>query len=308
MDLGSTISPQQRTTFWKEIDNLRIRQGANADLKQRPTTYTGSVVVKDTADDLLQWGIKQLAQLQDRLYADNRHSLLIVLQAMDAAGKDGAVKHITSGLNPQGVKVVSFKAPSDEELDHDFLWRHYKALPPRGEIGIFNRSHYENVLVSRVHPELVLSEHLPNVRSVRDINAAFWKERFHIIRQFENIAASNGTVILKFYLHISKAEQRRRLIARIDDADKNWKFNAADVEERRYWKKYVQAYEDAITATSTEHAPWFIIPADNKWYARIAMAAVIYRHLERLGLEYPKVTAAQRKQLLKARTFLEGGR
>ena len=308
MDLGSTISQKQRTTFWKEIDTLQVRQGASADLKHRSTEYAGSVITKDSAADLLQWGVQQLAALQDRLYADNRHSLLIVLQAMDAAGKDGAIKHIMSGLNPEGVNVATFKKPSDEELDHDFLWRHYKAMPPRGEIGIFNRSHYENVLVSRVHPELVLAENLPGVRSIKDVNASFWKERFHIIRQFENVIAANGTIILKFYLHISKEEQRRRLVARIDDANKNWKFNTGDVEERKFWKQYQQAYEEAITATSTTHAPWFVIPADNKWYARIAMAAVIYRHLEQLGLEYPKVTPAQRKQLLKARTLLEGGK
>lgn len=306
-DIIASWSASDRKTFWREIDDLRIRQGASASLNKRPTEYQGHVVKKEQAAELLTWGVARLAELQDRLYADNRHSLLIVLQAMDTAGKDGAIKHIMSGLNPQGVKVTSFKRPSAEELDHDFLWRHYKALPPRGEIGIFNRSHYENVLISRVHPELVLAENLPGVDRVSQVNKAFWNERYHIIRQFENITAGSGTVVLKFFLHMSKDEQRRRLIKRIDDTEKNWKFSIPDIEERQHWVKYHRAYEDAITATSTDHAPWFVIPADNKWYARIAMAAVIFRHLDQLGLRYPTVTPEERKALLKVRKQLDKG-
>ncbi len=303
---STTLLPKHlRERFIRELQFFRVNEGEKANLRKRPTQYTGKSFTKNSARAFLEHGIEKLAELQDKLYAHNQHGLLIVLQAMDAAGKDGAIRHIMSGLNPQGVQVTSFKQPSAEELDHDFLWRHYKALPPRGEIGIFNRSHYENVLVSRVHPELVLRENLPTVRSVEQINKKFWKERYHNIRQFEQIVSHSGTSIVKFFLHVSKGEQRKRLLERIDDTQKNWKFSVADVRERAYWNEYMRAYGDAITATSTTHAPWYIIPADDKWYARVAMAAIIYLHMEKLHLDYPTITAEQRAELLKARALLE---
>jgi len=285
---------------------MQVPARKNAGLHRRPTAYTADQLDKRSGKQLLEWGKKRLAEMHETLYADNRHSLLIVFQAMDTGGKDGAIKHIMSGLNPQGVKVTSFKHPSTEELDHDFLWRHYKALPPGGEIGIFNRSHYENVLISRVHPELVLHENLPDVRTVDDITNDFWKKRLDLIRQFESLTVANGTVILKFFLHISKEEQRKRLLARIDDEDKNWKFSVNDLQERAYWDDYQAAYEDAITATSTSEAPWFVIPADDKWYARLSIGAVIYRHMQALNLRYPRVSAEQRQRLLEARQHLIG--
>jgi PPK2 family polyphosphate:nucleotide phosphotransferase len=298
------LSKRDRERFIAELGALRVPEGEAARLRGRPTRYTGDLFTKKTAGEFLRLGIERLAELQDKLYAHNQHGLLIVLQAMDAAGKDGAIRHIMSGLNPQGVRVASFKAPSMAELDHDFLWRHYQALPPRGEIGIFNRSHYENVLVSRVHPELVLRENLPSVRTVKDVTKTFWKERYHAIRQFEHITAHSGTSIVKFYLHLSKDEQRKRLLERIDDPAKNWKFSVDDLRERDHWDAYMSAYEDAITATSTDHAPWYVIPADDKWYARVAMATIIYVHMDRLGLSYPRLNAAQKKELAKARTHL----
>ncbi|MCX6140615.1 MAG: polyphosphate kinase 2 family protein [Candidatus Kapabacteria bacterium] len=298
------LTPDVRAAFVKELRKLRVPEGEKADIRKRPTSYRGKLFNKDTARDLLEVGVSRMAEMQDKLYAHNEHGLLIVLQAMDAAGKDGAIKHIMSGLNPQGVKVTSFKGPSSEELDHDFLWRHYKALPPRGEIGIFNRSHYENVLVSRVHPEIVLRENLPNVSSVKDVTKKFWKERLHTIRQFEQITAANGTSVVKFFLHVSQDEQRKRLLSRIDDPTKNWKFSTADLKERAHWDSYMDAYEAAITATSTEHAPWYVIPADDKWYARIAMASIIYLHMDKLNLAYPTITDQQRADLQIARREL----
>ena len=283
---------------------MRVAPGKAANLHRRTTSYTGDLLNKRSGKALLEWGKGQLAEMHETLYADNRHSLLIVFQAMDTAGKDGAIKHIMSGLNPQGVRVTSFKHPSTEELDHDFLWRHYKALPPGGEIGIFNRSHYENVLISRVHPELVLHENLPDVRSLEDIDERFWERRYEVIRQFEAMAVANGTVILKFFLHLSKEEQRKRLIARIDDEDKNWKFSLSDLKERGFWDEYQAAYERAISETSTNDAPWFVIPADQKWYARLAIGAIIYRHMAALDLSYPSVSEDQRARLLAAREHL----
>ncbi len=298
------LSKRDRERFTDELRAFRVPEGSKANLHKRSTRYTGDLFKKKTATEFLRLGVERLAELQDKLYAHNQHGLLIVLQAMDAAGKDGAIRHIMSGLNPQGVRVATFKQPSTEELDHDFLWRHYRALPPRGEIGIFNRSHYENVLVSRVHPALVLRENLPHVASVKDITKRFWKDRFHMIRQFEHITTQSGTSIVKFFLHVSKDEQRKRLLERIDDPAKNWKFSVADLKEREHWDAYMHAYEEAITATSTEAAPWYVIPADDKWYARVAMAAIIYGHIDGLELSYPQISAAQRDELAKARALL----
>ena len=298
-------SEEQIEDFWKEIRSLRVEPGSKAKLAKRATRYTGKTITKKESKLALEWGKEHMSALQETLYADNRHSLLIILQAMDTAGKDGAIKHIMRGINPQGVTVTSFKHPSTEELDHDFLWRHYKALPPGGQIGIHNRSHYENVLVSRVHPEIVLNENLPSIQNVADIKDDFWKKRLSIINEFENITCENGTVILKFFLHLSKEEQRQRLISRIDDEEKNWKFSTSDLKERGYWDDYQHAYEEAISSTSTKRAPWFVIPANNKWYARLSIAAVILHHMRELDLQYPTVDDAKRDALAQARIALE---
>jgi PPK2 family polyphosphate:nucleotide phosphotransferase len=256
----------------------------------------------DRAREALQNGIELLAELQDMLYAQDRWSVLLIFQAMDAAGKDGTIKHVMSGVNPQGVQVFSFKAPSAEELDHDFLWRCLRRLPERGRIGIFNRSYYEEVLVAKVHPEILAKQKLaPELVTKR-----IWEQRYEDIRNFERYLARNGTVIRKFFLHVSKGEQKRRFVSRLDEPEKNWKFSANDVAERRHWKAYQRAYEDAIRATATPEAPWYVVPADNKWFTRLAVAAAIVDTLAGLDLHYPKVTAAQRKALAAARRELEG--
>lgn len=242
----------------------------------------GKQLVKDT----LQIGIDALATMQDVLYAQDKWSLLIIFQAMDAAGKDGAIKHVMSGVNPQGCQVSSFKAPSSEELDHDYLWRCQKHLPERGRIGIFNRSYYEEVLVVRVHEQILKNQKLPEKLITKDI----WEDRFQDIRNFEKYLNRNGTVVIKFFLNVSKKEQKERFIERIDDPDKNWKFSAADVKERGYWDDYMHAYEELIKNTSTEKSPWYVIPADNKSYARIAIASAIITTLDELELEYPTVS------------------
>jgi PPK2 family polyphosphate:nucleotide phosphotransferase len=267
-------------------------------------TGVGKPLDKEASRKLLENGRQKLADIQDMLYAFNKFGVLIIFQAMDAAGKDGAVKHIMSGFNPLGVKVYSFKAPNSHELDHNYFWRHEIALPARGEIAIHNRSHYENVLVTRVHPEYILSERIPGVDSVKKIDKDFWKERYKQIRRFEANLAENGTIILKFFLHVSKKEQKKRFMERIDDPHKNWKFSLADLSERQHWDKYQEAYEDAISATSTDDAPWFIIPADDKWYARLTIASVIYHYFDRLDISYPKVNAEQKAELEKAKLQL----
>jgi PPK2 family polyphosphate:nucleotide phosphotransferase len=286
------------------LKRLLVEPGQDIKLKDYDTSYHGDDLTKEDAETLLAESLKALAEIQDKLYAHNRYSVLIIFQAMDAAGKDGAVKHIMSGFNPQGVKVYSFKAPTTHELEHDFLWRHYQALPARGEIAIHNRSHYENVLVTRVHPEYILGENLPDIQSVDDITEAFWESRLKQINRFEKNLAANGTIILKFFLHLSKKEQKKRFLERIDDPSKNWKFSLADLRERGFWKAYQKAYEAAIGATSKEHAPWYIIPADDKWYARLAIAAAIYRKFDELTISYPALNESQKAELQKARLTL----
>ena len=256
---------------------------------------------KDEAPELLARGIKRLSELQERLYAQDRWAVLLILQAMDAAGKDSTVKHVMSGVNPQGVDVWSFKRPSGEELDHDFLWRCVRRLPERGNIGIFNRSYYEEVLVVRVHPDILGAQKLPPELITKHI----WDERFHDIRAFERYLARNGTVIRKFFLHVSKKEQRKRFLERIDEPSKNWKFELNDVHERQHWKEYMRAYEDTIRETATKHAPWFVVPADHKWFTRMVVAAVVVEALEELDLHFPKVTTKQRAELGAARRMLE---
>ncbi len=287
-----------------DVKKFLVPEGKKITLKDYSTKYEGTELNKKEAEKLLEEGRKQLALIQDKLYAHNQYSVLIILQAMDAAGKDGAVKHIMSGFNPLGVKVHSFKAPTAHELDHDYFWRHMKALPPRGEIGIHNRSHYENVLVTKVHPQFILNENIPGIDSVDKIDDTFWQMRYEQIRNFEKSLAENGMVILKFFLHVSKDEQKKRFLERIDDKSKNWKFSVSDIKERGFWDDYQKAYAEAISATSTKKAPWFVIPADNKWFARLAIASIIYRQFEKLDLSYPTVSDAQREALLKVKEQL----
>jgi PPK2 family polyphosphate:nucleotide phosphotransferase len=255
---------------------------------------------RDEAQEWLDWGVQWLAEEQNKLYAQDRWSVLLVFQAMDAAGKDSTIKHVMSGVNPQGCQVTSFKQPSPEELDHDFLWRSAKALPERGRIGIFNRSYYEEVLVVRVHEEILARQKLPPQLVTQDL----WDERLRDIAGFEDYLTRQGTVVVKFFLHVSRKEQKKRFLERLDKPEKNWKFSAADVHERKYWDRYMAAYEDAIRATASKRAPWYVVPADNKWYTRLVVAAAVVQTLEQLDLAYPKVDAAQRKALAAARVAL----
>lgn len=291
--------------FYGYLDSLLVPPGKKISLKKDfETDHDNKSITKEEGAQLLEMGVKNLALMQDKLYAHNRHSMLIVLQAMDAAGKDSAIKHVLSGLNPQGVKVHSFKTPSKEELEHDFLWRHYKALPPRGEIGIFNRSHYENVLVTRVHPEYILNENIPGIEKVEDITPGFWEERFKQINRFEKTLSQNGTVIIKFFLHVSKKEQKERFLERIDDPTKNWKFAAGDVMERAHWDQYMDAYDAMLEATSKEYAPWYVLPADDKWFTRLCIAGVIYREFDKLDPSYPEISPEQKTILQQMREKL----
>ena len=286
------------------IDEFRVKPGKKISLKNFKTDVKKKNIDKKTGEALLQRGILEMSMLQDKLYAEGKHSVLIVFQAMDAAGKDGTIKHIMSGLNPSGVKVYSFKSPSSIELTHDYFWRHYRELPARGEIGIFNRSHYENVLITKVHPEFILNEKLPYIKSVKDIDKKFWENRYAQINRFEKNLVENGTVILKFFLHLSKNEQKKRFMDRIDDPKKNWKFSVADLKERAYWDDYQKAYAEAIGHTSTSHAPWFVVPADDKWYTRMIVASIIHDQFQKLNLSYPKVSKASKDALLKAKEIL----
>lgn len=286
------------------LEKFHVKPGSKVFLKDFDTEYTGQELDKKTSGSLLEEGRKHLAEIQDMLYAHDKYRILIIFQAMDAAGKDGAVKHVMTGFNPLGVKVYNFKAPTAQELDHDYFWRHYLALPARGEIAIHNRSHYENVLVTRVHPEWVLNEKIPGITSLDKVNDKFWESRFQQINRFESNLAENGTIILKFFLHVSKKEQKKRFLSRIDDPTKNWKFSLGDLKERAFWEQYHEAYEKAIAATSTDYAPWFIVPADNKWYTRLLIASVIYRQFMKLDLSYPVVSVRQKVALDEARSLL----
>jgi PPK2 family polyphosphate:nucleotide phosphotransferase len=284
------------------IDRFRIIAGTTVDLAEHPTDFAGDYHDKDEAEDDLRRNVGRLAELQDILYAQNIYALLIIFQAMDAAGKDGAIEHVMSGVNPQGCHVVSFKAPSDEERDHDYLWRCQKNLPERGRIGIFNRSHYEEVIVVRVHPQILEGQQLPE--SVKK-DSNIWTQRFRHIRDWEAHLAENGIHIIKFFLNVSKEEQKRRFLARIAEPEKNWKFSARDVHERSFWNEYMTAYREAIEATSTELSPWFIIPADKKWFTRLAVSEVIVRKLESMDLHYPSVTEEKLEELAEAKSRLE---
>lgn len=271
-------------------------------LKKYATDFTDSYTDKKEAEKDLQKNVEKLRELQTVLYAEDRQSLLIIFQAMDAAGKDGAIEHVMSGVNPQGCHVVSFKQPSDEDLSHDFLWRCAKNVPARGQIGIFNRSHYEEVLIVRVHPEILASQHLTEkARNDKKI----WTNRFEQIRNFEKHLVDNGTQVLKFFLNVSKDEQKKRFLARIDEKEKNWKFSIGDVKERAFWDEYMKAYTAAITATSTKDAPWYIVPADKKWFTRLAVSEIIVRKLESMDMRFPEVTEAHNKTLIDAKKLLE---
>ncbi len=290
--------------LFRYIEKMQVKSGEKVSLKKHDTDYDHKMMDKAEGEALLKLGVERLSDLQDKLYADNRYRILIIIQAMDAAGKDGVIKHVMSGLNPQGVKVNSFKTPTITELDHDYLWRHEIALPPRGEIGIFNRSHYENVLVTRVHPEFILNENLPGIKTVKNIDDNFWQKRMTQINRFEKNLTENGTVVMKFFLHVSKKEQKKRLLDRINDPSKNWKFSISDLHERALWDKYMDAYEKMLTATAQKNAPWYIVPADDKWFARVAIAAIIYKTMEQLDMSYPVLNAKQLEELNHAKAIL----
>jgi PPK2 family polyphosphate:nucleotide phosphotransferase len=286
----------------KLLKRYRIESGKHFRLKDHDPADTHGLksALKPQARAMLSKGVQELAALQDILAAQDRWGLLLIFQALDAAGKDGTIKHVMSGVNPQGVQVHSFKAPTPEELDHDILWRTSKCLPERGDIGIFNRSYYEEVLVVRVHPELLQREKLP----MPLITKRIWEERFEGINGFERYLTRNGVAVVKFFLHVSKKEQKRRFLERLDVPDKNWKFSTADVRERQYWNDYHEAYEDMIRHTASEHAPWYVVPADNKWFTRLVVAAAVVDTLKDLKLSYPKIDGAQKAELQKARAQL----
>jgi PPK2 family polyphosphate:nucleotide phosphotransferase len=285
------------------VKAFRVKDGSKFRLDDvDPKDTLGLDIDKNEAKAILEADIKRLRDLQERLYADARWSLLVIFQAMDAAGKDSAIEHVMSGVNPQGCQVSAFKAPSQTELKHDFLWRTTCALPERGRIGIFNRSYYEEVLVVRVHPELLAKQFLP----VDTASSEFWDDRYESIRDLERHLTRNGTAILKFFLHVSKDEQRKRFLHRIDEPDKRWKFSAADVVERQSWEKYMSAYEEAVRNTATKDAPWHVVPADNKWFTRLVVAGAIVERLTKIDPQFPKVDSAQLAELDKARALLTG--
>ena len=294
------ISHKQLRKF---LAPYKITAGKKFRLDELDPADTGGLgsEFKGNAKELLAKGVDWLADAQSKLYAQNQWGVLLVFQAMDAAGKDSTIKHVMSGVNPQGVQVTSFKAPSAEEVDHDYLWRCIKALPERGRIGIFNRSYYEEVLVVRVHPEFLAGQQLPRSLLTKNI----WKQRFEEIAGFERYLANNGYLVLKFFLHVSEQEQKKRFLERLDQPDKNWKFSAADVKERQFFNDYMKAYEDAIRHTAAPHAPWYVVPADNKWFTRLVVAGAIVDAMDGLDLHYPKVGAGKRAELDKARQMLQ---
>jgi len=299
------VRKEMLATIDRFIDPYRVTKGKGFRLRKFDPGDTQHLTSesKPRAKAMLDKGVQWLAELQDKLYAQDRWSVLLVFQAMDAAGKDGTIKHVMSGVNPQGCQVYSFKQPSPEELDHDFLWRSTKCLPERGRIGIFNRSYYEEVLVVRVHQELLQRQKLPE----RVVTESIFDERLQDIAAFERYLARNGVLILKFFLNVSPEEQKRRFLERLEEPDKNWKYSSADVAERQHWDEYMSAYEEAIRATAAKHAPWYVVPADNKWFTRLVVAGAIVDGLERLDLAYPQVDEAQRKELAAARAMLMAG-
>jgi PPK2 family polyphosphate:nucleotide phosphotransferase len=282
-----------------------VPPGKKISLKDYDTSTDKSKPDKETINEKLDEDIKGIAELQNRLYIENNQSLLIILQGMDGSGKDSTVKHVMSGVNPQGVFVYSFKKPSEEELDHDYLWRHYQKLPRKGETTIFNRSYYENVLISKVHPEILLAGKIHGIDSVGKIGEDFWNMRYDQINQFEKTLVQNGTTIVKFFLHLSKKEQKKRFLKRLEEREKNWKFSYADIQERAFWKDYQECYEDAISHTSTEWAPWYIIPADNKWFTHLLVGRIILQVLKIMDPALPQLSKEEEELLKKAKMELE---
>jgi len=292
---GQIMKPREFAKPFQVVDGSRFR------LKEFNPAETLGLKSKEHAKKALERGIARLAKLQEKLYAQDRWAILLILQAMDAAGKDSTIKHVMSGVNPQGCRVNSFKAPSAEELQHDFLWRTSRSLPERGQIGIFNRSYYEEVLAVRVHPELLARQKIPAQLVTENI----WQKRFEDINAFERYITGNAIVVLKFCLHISKKEQKCRFLERLEDPEKNWKFSMSDALERQHWEKYMRAYEDMIRNTSTKHAPWYVVPADHKWFARLVVAEATIAAMESLNLAFPKMDAEKKKELKDARAALE---
>jgi PPK2 family polyphosphate:nucleotide phosphotransferase len=294
--------------FTKEAARIagpyRISKGKKFRLKDWDPADIGNIGSKEEAQKMLEHGTQLLNVLQEKLWAQDKWALMIILQGMDAAGKDGVTSHVMAGINPQGCDVWSFKQPSAEELDHDYLWRAHQRVPSRGKIGIFNRSYYEEVLVVRVHKKLLAAEHSPVALKTKHV----WEQRYEDINAFEEYLTHNGVVVRKFFLHLSKGEQKKRFLARLDDPQKNWKFSMADIKERGYWKDYQQAYEEMIQSTSTKHAPWYIVPADNKWYSRLVVSAAIVETLDALQLEFPVVDKAKQKELEQVRRVLLEGK
>jgi PPK2 family polyphosphate:nucleotide phosphotransferase len=282
------------------VDGFRVKPGDRRAIERHDTDHTAHFKDKESAVAHLEKGVQRLAERQERLYSQGEYSLLIILQGLDAAGKDGIVEHVMTGVNPLGTDVHAFKQPSSEELSHDFLWRAVKVLPSRGRIGIFNRSYYEDVLVVRVHPELLESGHQPLDR----ISKRIWKERFEDINAFEEHLWRSGTIVRKFFLNISRGEQRRRLLERLDDPAKNWKFSSGDLVERAKWERYMDAYREALAATSSKHSPWYVVPADHKWFARVVVADAIVQTLDDLNLEHPPLSTEQKRDLARARRKL----
>jgi PPK2 family polyphosphate:nucleotide phosphotransferase len=304
--LGKLSAKKRRRRVAELIEPYRVTSGKGFSLRDHDPGATSGVSSKEEAQEYLKLGVQQLAEMQDRLYAQDQWGVLLIFQAMDAAGKDGAIKHVMSGVNPQGCQVFAFKAPTTEELDHDFLWRTSKSLPERGRIGIFNRSYYEEVLVVRVHPAILEKQRLPEPL----VSKGIWDERLEDIRAFERYLARQGYVILKFFLNVSRTAQKERFLERLERPEKNWKFSLADAKERGHWKDYMRAYDDAIGATAAKHAPWYVVPADKKWFARLVVAGAIYDALAKLKLRYPEVGPEKKKELAAARAELlrEGGK
>jgi len=292
--------------FEKAIDRMLVEPGKKIKLESFETDFKteNKGITREESEAFMKSGLDHMRIMQDKLYAEKKHSVLLVIQAMDAAGKDSAVKHVMSGLNPVNVRVASFKAPTSLELGHDFLWRHQLVLPAKGEIGIFVRSHYENVLVTRVHPEYLLGENLPGIEKVEDVNKSLFEMRFRQINDWERHLTENGTTIIKVFLNQSKDEQKKQFMERIEDPSKNWKFNIGDLKDRAVWDDFMEAYEDMFNHTSTAWAPWYILPADDRWYARLALGAIVFCEFNKLDLGYPKVSAAEMEKLQEAKKIL----
>ncbi len=286
------------------LNKLEAKPGEIHRVSDFDPEFTANLGKKES-EKLLEANIKDMIELQGKLYAHNRYAVLLVFQAMDAAGKDGTIKHVMSGLNPQGTQVFSFKSPSDLELDHDYFWRTYRCMPQRGNFGIFNRSYYEEVLIVRVHPEFLLRQRLPDVQSLSDVNNDFWMRRYRQINDLEQHLVENGTIVIKFFLNVSKEQQKRRFLKRIEDPSRNWKFSSADVKERHHWESYMQAYSALLSNTSTDLAPWYVIPADNKWFMRYAVSEIVVNRLRGLPLSFPNLPQDELNKLDEARLQLE---